>query len=136
LQVGIGEASTGREVQASRSCEEVHEGHHHHHQQQQQQNQHAQQQISSTAFHISRPSHPISTIISPPPLHHASIILDDNSYHVSRIMLQNENFQVIITQQPTLLQDHFWLLIIFSSVISPSAFPICKYSLYYLVYRF
>ncbi|XP_027359515.1 NAC domain-containing protein 75 isoform X2 [Abrus precatorius] len=93
------EASTAREVQASGSCDEVHERqrpqhvtHHHHHHHQQQQ-QHPHHQISTSAFHISRPSHPISTIISPPPLHHTSIILDDNSYHVSRIMLQNENFQ-------------------------------------------
>ncbi|KAG5037562.1 hypothetical protein JHK86_018402 [Glycine max] len=91
-----GEASTAREVvQASGSCEEVHERqraqHVAHHQQQQHAHHH---QISNSAFHISRPSHPISTIISPPPLHHTSIILDDNnSYHVSRIMLQNENFQ-------------------------------------------
>ncbi|KHM99823.1 NAC domain-containing protein 8 [Glycine soja] len=92
-EVGIGEASTAREVQASGSCNEVHERHVAHHHQQQQQNQHAHQQIATTAFHISSPSLPISTIISPPPFHHASIILDDNSYHVSRIMLQNENFQ-------------------------------------------
>ncbi|XP_061371258.1 NAC domain-containing protein 75 [Gastrolobium bilobum] len=98
-EVGIGEASTAREVvQASGSCEEIHERHHptqhvasHH--QQQQQHHHAHHQIATSAFHISRPSHPISTIISPPPLHHTSVILDDNSYHVSRIMLQNENFQ-------------------------------------------
>ncbi|XP_021723495.1 uncharacterized protein LOC110690901 isoform X2 [Chenopodium quinoa] len=59
---------------------------HHHH--------HTHQSIAtSAAFHMSRPSHPISQIISPPPLHHASIILDDDSFHhVSRIMLQNENF--------------------------------------------
>jgi len=104
MQVGMGEASTAREVvQASGSCEDVHErqraqhvAHHHQQQQQHQQQQHAHHQISNSAFHISRPSHPISTIISPPPLHHTSIILDDNSYHhVSRIMLQNENFQVI-----------------------------------------
>ena len=101
MQVGIGEASTAREVvQASGSCEEVHERQRAqlvaHHQQQQHAHHH---QISNSAFHISRPSHPISTIISPPPLHHTSIILDDNnSYHVSRIMLQNENFQVITTQ--------------------------------------
>lgn len=100
LQVGIGEASTAREVQASGSCDEAHErhvAHHQHQQQQQQQNEHAHnQQTAIAAFHISRPSHPISTIIAPPALHHASIILDDNSYHVSRIMLQNENFQVIL----------------------------------------
>ncbi|KAL2342588.1 hypothetical protein Fmac_003873 [Flemingia macrophylla] len=88
-QVGIGEASTTREIQASGSSDEAHERHIAHHHQQQ---QHAHQQIATTAFHISTPSHPISTIISPQPLHHASIILDDNSYHVSRIMLQNENF--------------------------------------------
>ena len=80
-------------MQASGSCEEVHERQlaqvtPHHHQQQQHAHHH---QISNSAFHISRSSHPISTIISPP-LHHTSIILDDNSYHVSSIMLQNENF--------------------------------------------
>ena len=54
-------------------------------------------------------SHPISTIISPPPLHHTSIILDDNnSYHVSRIMLQNENFQVITTQIPLLKHGYIY----------------------------
>ncbi|XP_019457335.1 PREDICTED: NAC domain-containing protein 73-like isoform X1 [Lupinus angustifolius] len=100
-EVGIGEASTPREVQASRSCEEIHEhqrhqliAHNHHNQQQQQQHhQHVHHQIATSAFHINTPSHPISTLISPP-LHHTSIILDNNSYHVSRIMLQqNENFQ-------------------------------------------
>ena len=111
MQVGIGEASTAREVmQASGSCEEVHERHlaqvtPHHHQLQQHAHHH---QISNSAFHISRPSHPISTIISPPPLHHTSIILDDNSYHVSRIMLQNENFQVITTQIPLLNHDYIY----------------------------
>ncbi|XP_041997830.1 NAC domain-containing protein 75-like isoform X1 [Salvia splendens] len=53
-----------------------------------------QQQITATAFHISRPSQSISTIISPPPLHHTSIILDqDHPFHVPRIMLPNENHQ-------------------------------------------
>lgn len=118
-QVGIGEASTAREANlASGTCEDMRERpqhhhvahdqllHHHQHQQQvqheQQQHQqhghaHHQQQIATAAsFHISRPSHPISTIISPPPLHHTtSIILDQDAYHVSRsIMLQNEHFQV------------------------------------------
>lgn len=54
----------------------------------------------STAYHVSRPSHSISAIVlspPPPPLHHStSIILDEDSFHVSRLMLQNENlnFQV------------------------------------------
>ncbi|KAK6151888.1 hypothetical protein DH2020_014523 [Rehmannia glutinosa] len=62
----IGEASIAREVGGGGTCEEP------------------------TAFHISRPSHSISTIISPPPvLHHTSInILDeDHSFHVPRIIL-------------------------------------------------
>ncbi|KAI9128692.1 hypothetical protein K1719_000175 [Acacia pycnantha] len=84
-EVGIGEASRGREVvQASgSSAEEV--NHHHHHQQQ-------QITANSSAFHmINRPSIPISTIISPPPPshHHTSIMLDD----VTRLMLQNDHFQ-------------------------------------------
>ncbi|EEF48146.1 conserved hypothetical protein [Ricinus communis] len=109
-EVGIAEASTARETQVSGTCDEIREHHHrphhlahdhhpppphHHHQQQQQpqpqpQHHHVHHQIATTAFHISRPSHPISTIISPPPLHHTSIILDEDPYHVSRLMLQNE----------------------------------------------
>ncbi|XP_027191230.1 NAC domain-containing protein 75 isoform X2 [Cicer arietinum] len=77
-EVGIGESCRGREIQqASGRCDE-----------------HEHEQINATtSFHMSRPSNPISTIISPPPLHHTSIILDDNSYHVSTIMLQNDHFQ-------------------------------------------
>ncbi|KAF1862194.1 hypothetical protein Lal_00026718 [Lupinus albus] len=63
LQGGIGEASTDRELMEA-SCIEV--------------QQH--QQIASTAFNISMPSHPI---------------LYYNSNHVSMIMLQNANFHVI-----------------------------------------
>ncbi|KAJ6862833.1 NAC domain-containing protein 75 [Populus alba x Populus x berolinensis] len=102
-EVGIGEASVAREASASGTCDEIREHHQmpHHvaldpHQQQTQQQQHhyhhhqtAHHQFASTAFHISTPSHPFSTIISPPPLNH-SIILDEDPYHVSRIMLQNE----------------------------------------------
>ncbi|XP_022749880.1 uncharacterized protein LOC111299138 isoform X2 [Durio zibethinus] len=100
-EVGIGEASAASEAPAQGTCEELcehpqphHMAHdHHHHQQQQQQQHHTHHQIATTAFHINRPSHPISTIISPPPLHHTSMILDEDSFHVSRIMLQNEIFQ-------------------------------------------
>ncbi|KAK8547222.1 hypothetical protein V6N13_097939 [Hibiscus sabdariffa] len=96
-EVGIGEASAARETPTQGTSQEMPEHHrgpnhmaqdqilfHHHNQ---------QQQIATTAFHINRLSHPISTIISPPPLHHTSIILDEDSFHVSRIMLQNESFQ-------------------------------------------
>ncbi|KAL6984713.1 hypothetical protein U1Q18_049344 [Sarracenia purpurea var. burkii] len=100
-EVGVGEVPSTRETPASGSCEErdVHEHqmshhvthepqHHHHH------HKHPhQQQIATSAFHINRPSLPISTIISPPPLHHTSIILDQDSFHASRMMLQNETFQ-------------------------------------------
>ncbi|KAJ9688277.1 hypothetical protein PVL29_014131 [Vitis rotundifolia] len=103
-EVGIGEASTAREAPASGTCEEheIHDHqrphhvthdpqpqpqHHHHH------HHHPHHQLATAAFHITRPSHSISAIISPPPLHHTSIILDEDSYHVSRIMLQNESFQ-------------------------------------------
>lgn len=99
LQVGIGDTSTVREAQAGGTCEDMREqqhqrphhlGHEHHHQQQHHHLVQQHHQIA-TAFHIARPSHPISNIISPPPLHHTSLILDQDPY---RIMLQNENFQV------------------------------------------
>ncbi|XP_059638272.1 NAC domain-containing protein 75-like [Cornus florida] len=97
-EVGIGEASTAREVPATGTCEgrDIHEHHqrpHHVAHEHQKHHHHHHHQMATTAFHISRPSHPISTIISPPPLHHASIILDEDSFHVSGIMLQNDNFQ-------------------------------------------
>lgn len=50
-----------------------------------------QEQVATTGFHVSRQSHAISAIITPPTLNHTSIILDDDSFHVSRIM---ENYQV------------------------------------------
>ncbi|KAL4311005.1 hypothetical protein GQ457_01G056400 [Hibiscus cannabinus] len=103
-EVGIGEASAARETptQGTNQCQEIpehhrgaihmaHDNHLFHH--------HQPQQIATTAFHISRPSHPISTIISPPTHHHTSIILDEDSFHVSRIMLQNESFQQQQQQQ-------------------------------------
>ncbi|KAJ6295794.1 hypothetical protein OIU78_023760 [Salix suchowensis] len=101
-EVGIGEASVAREASASGTCDEVREHNqrpHHvaaydfHHQQPQQHHYHhhqtAHHQTAPTAFHIGTPSHPFSTMISPPPLNH-SIILDEDPYHVSRIILQNE----------------------------------------------
>ncbi|KAK2645516.1 hypothetical protein Ddye_020711 [Dipteronia dyeriana] len=107
-EVGIGEASTAREAPTQAppplgTCEELrdqahphhHVAHHDHHQ-----HQHHHHQIANTAFHVNRPSHPISTIISPPPLHHTSIILDDQDpYNVSRIMLQSDNFHQQQQQQ-------------------------------------
>lgn len=52
------------------------------------------QQAAAAAFHVSGPSYSISTIISPPPpgLHQTSTtnVLNDDSFHVSPIMLQNQ----------------------------------------------
>ncbi|PSS01942.1 NAC domain-containing protein [Actinidia chinensis var. chinensis] len=108
---GVGEASTLREAQLQVTCEarDIHEQHMTHHvttphEHHQHQHQHHQIGGATTAFHVSRPSHPISTIISPPPpsLHHTSIILDEASFHVPRILLPNENFQ----QQQQQQQQH------------------------------
>ncbi|XP_006846748.2 NAC domain-containing protein 19, partial [Amborella trichopoda] len=49
-----------------------------------------QQQV---AYHISRPSNPISAIISPPPLHHQTTLVMDDSFHVSRLLFQGDKFQ-------------------------------------------
>ncbi|XP_038696780.1 NAC domain-containing protein 75-like [Tripterygium wilfordii] len=105
-EVGIIEdASTARDQPPSMPvtsevefCDNQQRPHHHqqqHHQEHHQQQHHHEhhQNIATAGFHISRPSHPISTIVSPPPLHHTSIILNEDPYHVSRLMLPNDNFQ-------------------------------------------
>lgn len=103
--MGIGEVSTAREAPSSAgACEsDPYERTSHamatHHQPTLPLSPHPQiaapTAAAAAAFHINRPSNPISAIMAPPPpLHHTSIILDDpDSYHVSRMMLQNE-FQV------------------------------------------
>ncbi|GJT95419.1 NAC domain-containing protein 75 [Tanacetum coccineum] len=76
-----GEASTARDigVVGGITCDE-------HDLQRQNPHQH------QMAFHISRPTHPVSNIILPHQQahHHSSIMLDEDSFHVSRIM---DNFQ-------------------------------------------
>uniref|UniRef100_A0A7N0ZU87 NAC domain-containing protein n=1 Tax=Kalanchoe fedtschenkoi TaxID=63787 RepID=A0A7N0ZU87_KALFE len=104
-EVGLGEVATstttaGDQVQASTSgtCQEhdlvgqqPHLHHLHHHL------SHQQHPQLNAAFHISRPSPPISTIISPPPppLHTraTSILLNhQDPYHsVAGMMMQNES---------------------------------------------
>uniref|UniRef100_A0A161WX34 NAC domain-containing protein n=1 Tax=Daucus carota subsp. sativus TaxID=79200 RepID=A0A161WX34_DAUCS len=110
------EASTAMETPVSMGLSQDHDlqmSHHHqqmhhHHQSHTHDHPHHQQLATSTAaFHISRPCHSISTIISPPSLHQASIdILDEGSFHVSRMMLQNENFQESAMSNP---QEAEWL---------------------------
>ncbi|KAI4376570.1 hypothetical protein MLD38_014317 [Melastoma candidum] len=112
---GIGEASTAREGQVtatSAACEEYSHRMNpmttledqmqlHHRLQQQHHHDHQLHPISTAAFHVVRPSLPISaTMIPPPALHHqASInILEDDTFHVSRMILQNE-FQTQHQQQ-------------------------------------
>uniref|UniRef100_A0A175YKP9 NAC domain-containing protein n=1 Tax=Daucus carota subsp. sativus TaxID=79200 RepID=A0A175YKP9_DAUCS len=79
-----------------------------------QQMTHHHQQLATAAFHISMPSHSISTILSPPPsLHHrtttAVMPSIDDSFHVSTIMPQNEN--IIQVQSSIELFDSFYTLI-------------------------
>lgn len=114
LQAGIAEASIAREAQAAAAaaaaaavagtCDERDIQHHvtaHDPSPPQHSNipHHQHQQMATAAFHISRPSHSISTIIAAPPppsLHHTSVILDQDSFHVSRaLMLQTDTFQVL-----------------------------------------
>ncbi|KAJ0524146.1 putative transcription factor NAM family [Helianthus annuus] len=82
-----GEASTGRDIGAlgGITCDEQRPHHVTQH------NPHQQHLMAN--FHVSRPTHPVSSLVLPtqPPHHHTSLMLDDqDSFHVSRIM---DNFQ-------------------------------------------
>ncbi|KAG1335328.1 NAC domain-containing protein 75 [Cocos nucifera] len=87
-EVGMGEAAP--------KAREEHEQHEQFHTLRQhhvtQEHQH-QQAAPIAAFHISRPTNPIPTIISPPPPHQTSIVLDD-PYHVSGLLLPPDKFQI------------------------------------------
>ncbi|XP_031383738.1 NAC domain-containing protein 75 isoform X2 [Punica granatum] len=112
-EVGIGEVSTVREAPSSvGTCESDPYQRTSHPMAPQQQplplppHPHIAAATATAAFHISRPSNPISAIMAPPPLHHTSIILDEHdSYHVSRMMLQNE-FQQQQQHQQQQQQHH------------------------------
>jgi hypothetical protein len=50
--------------------------------------------VPATAFLISRPSNPVSTIV-PPAMQHASVVLDHDQFHVPAILLHHhDKFQV------------------------------------------
>ncbi|CAH1429003.1 unnamed protein product [Lactuca virosa] len=91
-----GEASTRSDHRrmGSITCDEhdLQQQHHVTHENHQQNPHHHphQHQMAAAAFHVSRPSHPVSTLVPPHPLHHTSIMLDEDSFHVSRMM---DNFQ-------------------------------------------
>ncbi|KAG9132676.1 hypothetical protein Leryth_016722 [Lithospermum erythrorhizon] len=90
----FGEAGIGEGSHQTGTCEEgdmrtttTHHVTHQHH--------HYLQHHPSTAFHVSRPSHP-----TPTPLHHhTSLVLHEDVLHTQRIMLQNQNFQQQQQQQ-------------------------------------
>lgn len=84
-QVRIGEAATAHSTEASIGREE-HEEHDHHH--------HQRHQSATAAFDISRPSNPISAIISQATLHQNTMVLDD-PYHVSRILNLQDKYEVL-----------------------------------------
>ncbi|XP_010541001.1 PREDICTED: uncharacterized protein LOC104814586 [Tarenaya hassleriana] len=73
---------------SSSSHHMVHDHHHHQH----------RHQVASTAaaFHVSQPTHPMSTIISSPSSLQHNIIEESPYHHVPRILLPGESFQ---TQQ-------------------------------------
>ncbi|XP_009602846.1 NAC domain-containing protein 75-like isoform X2 [Nicotiana tomentosiformis] len=89
---GGGSAAAAAAPVGTSDARDIHETHHVTHDQQLHQHHH---QVATASFHISRPSPPISAIITPPPLHNTSIILGhDDAFHVPRsIILPNENFQ-------------------------------------------
>ncbi|KAG8045944.1 hypothetical protein GUJ93_ZPchr0008g13117 [Zizania palustris] len=54
--------------------------------------------VPATAFLISRPMNPVSTIV-PPVMHHASVVLDHDQFHVPAILLHHDKFQQQQQQQ-------------------------------------
>ncbi|KVH93858.1 No apical meristem (NAM) protein [Cynara cardunculus var. scolymus] len=100
-----GEASTGREIGIT--CEE-HELQHHHMAHEQNPHQH---QMAAGGYNVSRPTHPVSNLISPPPpphpLHHtSSIMLDEDSFHESSITNQHHQQEADWLKYSTFWPDH------------------------------
>ena len=63
--------------------------------------------VPATAFLISRPSNPVSTI-APPAVQHASVVLDHDQFHVPAILLHHhDKFQVI---------NSYWLVLFLSCI--------------------
>ncbi|ONM28981.1 NAC domain containing protein 75 [Zea mays] len=55
--------------------------------------------VPATAFLISRPSNPVSTIV-PPAMQHASVVLDHDQFHVPAILLHHHDKFQNMHQQP------------------------------------
>lgn len=93
-QVAMGEAPKARDEHAEHERRARPPPHYLAQEKQQQQQRRQQRQgPPATAFHITRPMNPISTVISAPPLHHASVVLGD-PFHASRILFQADKSQV------------------------------------------
>lgn len=92
-QVAMGEAPKARDEHAEHERRARPPPHYLAQEKQQQQRRQQRQGAPATSFHITRPMNPISTVISAPPLHHASVVLGD-PFHVSRILFQADKSQV------------------------------------------
>lgn len=95
-QAGLGEASKMREAREEHE-QQIRQPHHHHMLLQEQQHHHQQQHNAaapmSMTLHINRPTDPISSFASPPPIQQTTVMLD-NPYHVPGILLQTDKYQV------------------------------------------
>lgn len=130
LQAGIhvvGEGSMTREGGPTAAAPEERDMGEPHDAQHQHQHQHQHHLVANSAFHISRPTPPISAIITPPPLHNTSVILGEDAFHVPRsIILPNDNFQV------THKQNHFLLTFSFFNEVGT---PKRKRLLYFIHFK-
>ncbi|CAL9762246.1 unnamed protein product [Musa acuminata subsp. burmannicoides] len=97
-EVAMGEAPKARDEHAEHERRARPPPHYLAQEKQQQQRRQQRQGAPATAFHITRPMNPISTVISAPPLHHASVVLGD-PFHVSRILFQADKSQQQQQQQ-------------------------------------
>ncbi|CAL9182957.1 unnamed protein product [Musa hybrid cultivar] len=97
-QVAMGEAPKARDEHAEHERRARPPPHYLAQEKQQQQRRQQRQGAPATAFHSTRPMNPVSTVISAPPLHHASVVLGD-PFHVSRIHFQADKSQQQQQQQ-------------------------------------
>ncbi|XP_064967828.1 NAC domain-containing protein 75-like isoform X2 [Musa acuminata AAA Group] len=97
-EVAMGEAPKARDEHAEHERRARPPPHYLAQEKQQQQRRQQRPGAPATAFHSTRPMNPISTVISAPPLHHASVVLGD-PFHVSRIHFQADKSQQQQQQQ-------------------------------------
>ncbi|KAF5180060.1 Nac domain-containing protein [Thalictrum thalictroides] len=93
-EVGVDEPRRGIDA-SDHTCHQEHEEHEHQ----------MQHHVTTAAYHITRPLHPISTIIPPPSLNHTSIVPYEDSYNFSRLLLQQQQQEHHQQQQHQLQQQ-------------------------------